>query len=424
MRKLAPMYESINEVATNSINRGIAHLSVDKQINGREVIINGRRITNLGSCSYLGLENHSFLKEGAIRAIEEHGTQFSSSRSFLALGMYRELEELLGLMFGYPTIATATTSLGHIAAIPLLIQAKDAVILDHQVHASVSNAVKMVKANGTHVEMIRHSNLEMLERSIKKLSEQYDQIWYMADGIYSMYGDKAPVKELVQLLDQYEQFHLYIDDAHGMSWTGKNGCGFVLSEIDLHEKMIIATSLNKSFASGGGALICPSEEVKKTILKCGSTLIFSGPVQPAILGSSIASAQFHLSDELPKRQKELQSKMQWFIHEAKKWNLPLVMDDETPVFCIGVGKTQLGYELVEKMLEQGYYINLAIYPAVPIKNTGLRMTTTWNNTKEDITNMLATLSEQLDELLIKHNSSREEIYRAFRMKAKAKVFSK
>ena len=63
----------------------------------------------------------------------------------------------------------------------------------------------------------------MLESRIKALRNDYKKIWYMADGVYSMQGDFAPIKELYKLADQYEQLHLYIDDIHGMSWAGPNG---------------------------------------------------------------------------------------------------------------------------------------------------------------------------------------------------------
>lgn len=57
------------------------------------------------------------------------------------------------------------------------------------------------------------------------------QVWYICDGVYSQQGDVAPLAELKALMDKYPQLYLYVDDAHGMSWTGKNGCGYALSQV-------------------------------------------------------------------------------------------------------------------------------------------------------------------------------------------------
>ena len=416
MTNLPPKVKTINQIVNTTKRKGITHLKVQSQRNGREIQIKGKKLVCFGSCSYLGLENEPSIKNAAIEAIHEYGSQFSCSRAFLGLSLYDELETRLEQIFGYPTLVVSTTSLGHIATVPLLIQPDDVVIMDHQVHVSVGNAVQIAKAAGTRVEMIRHSNMDMLEQRIQKLSNRYNKIWYMADGVYSMYGDKAPMQKLYDLLNNYEQLHLYVDDAHGMSWTGQNGCGYVLSEVDMHPRMVMATSTNKGFASGGGAIICPNPEIKDLILNCGSTILFSGPIQPSVLASSIASANYHLSDAMPARQNDLKSKIKYFIQESNRLQLPLIDEDETPIFFIGVGKIEVGYELVKRMFDLGFYLNIAAFPAVPYKNTGLRIAITCNITKEDISRMLTVLAEEFDEVLKAHNTSRSDVFKAFKKK--------
>jgi len=89
------------------------------------------------------------------------------------------------------------------------------------------------------------------EERIKTLSATHTKIWYMADGVYSMYGDFPPMKELVQLMDRYEQFYLYMDDSHGMSWAGPNGTGYVMSQLkEYPKKLFLTASTNKSFVFG------------------------------------------------------------------------------------------------------------------------------------------------------------------------------
>ena len=102
------------------------------------------------------------------------------------------------------------------------------------------------------VKMIRHNNMDMLEDFIKRGYNQYDKIWYMADGVYSMYGDFPRKKELLYLLEKYPKFHLYFDDAHGAGWTGINGCGSVFEDFKDSEKVVLISTLAKGFGSIGG----------------------------------------------------------------------------------------------------------------------------------------------------------------------------
>ena len=107
---------------------GLIHKTIeDHAIDGRVVHIDGQKKLNFGSCSYLGLEMHESLKAGAIDAINRYGTQFSSSRSYLETPLYQELESLLNQITGGHTIVTPTTTLAHMAALPALIDERDAV---------------------------------------------------------------------------------------------------------------------------------------------------------------------------------------------------------------------------------------------------------------------------------------------------------
>src|ERR1041385_217402 len=284
---------TIDECLTNGVKNGIFQVSLEDQVlNGREVTINGRKVINFGSCSYLGLETDDRLKHGAIDATLRYGTQYSSSRLFSACNLYEEVENLFYKIFdNNHSILAATTTLAHLGALPVLVQDDDLIILDHQVHGSVQLAVQQLKARGTKVEMIKHNRMDMLEDMIKANPNRYNKIWYMADGLYSMYGDYAPLKDITFLLEKYPAFHVYIDDAHGMSWAGKNGNGYVLSQMPLHPKMILTTSLAKGFGTGGGVTVLHDKEMHRKILTCGSSYSFSGPVQPPMLGASIASAK-------------------------------------------------------------------------------------------------------------------------------------
>src|SRR5205823_10666400 len=123
-----------------------------------------------GSCSYLGLEMDRRLRQAVCDAVMRYGTQFSSSRAYLSSPQYPLLEELLSEMFGGHALAAPTTSLGHLSAMPVLIGANDALILDQQVHNSLQTAAHQLRVQGTTVEMVRHSRIDRLEKMIERLA--------------------------------------------------------------------------------------------------------------------------------------------------------------------------------------------------------------------------------------------------------------
>ncbi len=409
--------ELVNEISNTVRNLGVAFATIeDAGLDGRHITLEGKTLINFGSCSYLGLEVDPRMKQGVVDAVQKYGTQFSSSRAYLSVTLYKEAERLLSQIFGQPAIMAPTVMLGHIAAIPVLIGDHDAVILDAQVHESVQTTVQMLKVRNVHVELIRHNRMDMLESRISKLSESFEKVWYFADGVYSMYGDFAPMAKLVELMDKNEKFHLYIDDAHGMSWAGKHGAGYVMSQLtSFPQKMYLVTSANKAFGAGGGILVFPNEAECQKVRNCGKTYIFAGPIQPPMLGAVIASAKIHLSDEITELQDELMKRIKFFNETAKLYKLPLVDEGMSPIRFIGVGKPTVGYNMVRRMMNLGFYFNLSVYPSVPYKNTGLRIPINRNHTFEDIENLLASLADQLPKSLEESGSNFEEIYKAFKM---------
>ena len=115
-----------------------------------------------------------------------------------------------------------------------------------------------------------------------------------------MHGDLAPLAGCGSWLSRHERLSLYIDDAHGVSWAGTHGRGTVLGDGPLPPRTVMVASLAKAFSAGGAVLVFPDAETARLVRTCGSTLIFSGPLQPALLGAAIASARVHLSTRDPR----------------------------------------------------------------------------------------------------------------------------
>lgn len=421
MRSFNDFVDTLECIAKNARAHGVIHLFTDNDgIKDNRIRFNGKDVVNFGSCSYLGLEFDERLKNAAIEAVQKFGTQYSSSRSYVSVGLYAELEQLLSQIFEANCLVTPTTTLGHIATIPVVVGNEDAVIIDHQVHSSVQTAVSLLKPQGVHIEMLRHNRMDELEEKIIRLRTKHKNVWYMADGIYSMYGDTCPTADIERLLDKYTQFRAYIDDAHGMSWYGKNGKGYVMSQVNLHERMIVAVSLNKSFAAGGGLMIFPTKDLEEKVRHFGGPMIFSGPLQPPNLGAAIASAKIHLSPEIERYQQELWDNIKYTKSLIDELGLPCVSLGVSPVFFIGVSLPEIAYTTIERLIDKGHYVNLGIFPAVPMKNTGMRFTITRLHTKAQIKALLTDMKEILDVAVEEHNFSYKEIYKAFRKTLKPK----
>ena len=324
-------------------------------------------------------------------------------------------------MYGQPVIITKNSTLGHIAVIPSVVKDEDAVILDHQVHWSVQNATQVLKTRGVQVEMIRHNSMEMLEEKIKKLSSKAKQIWYMADGVYSMFGDYAPVADLMKLSKKYPQLRLYFDDVHGMSWNGRNGTGYISSVLgELPENVILIATLSKTFGASGAIVISGKREFYERIKTFGGPLTFSAQLEPASVAAGIASANIHLSQEIYLLQSELQERIDFFNSLLKNTDLPLVDKNNSPVFYIGTGLPVTGYNFVQRLLDEGFYVNLGLFPAVPVKNTGIRITISRHNTLNDIEQLVQAMEYHYPKALEETSTDLAKVRRAFRMKVDSK----
>jgi 7-keto-8-aminopelargonate synthetase-like enzyme len=259
--------------------------------------------------------------------------------------------------------------------------------------------------------------LDYLESRILKLSQEYEKVWYMADGVYSMHGDLAPMEGLNALLDKYEQFHLYVDDAHGMSWTGVNGAGAVLSQAPFHPKMVLLTSLGKAFGSSGGVAVFPDEATKSLVRNCGNTLIFTSPLTPPVLGAAIASAKIHLSEDIYRRQQELRRRIDHFMQRAQSLSLPIISPGESPVFFLGVGAPELTMQVARRMMDLGYFMSLAVYPSVPYNQSGIRLMTSLYHSLEDIDRLLETLAGELESVFNSNDYNVDKVLSAFKLEA-------
>jgi len=364
----------------------------DEVLIGDSIVLDGRRVANFGLCSYLGLGDDKRLKEGAFRAIERFGTSYSSSVAYTAIPLYQELKERLESMFDAHAVLAPTTTLAHFAALPVLIRPADTVLIDSVSHASVQTATQLLQANGIEMSVVSHSDVTAIETILSE-HEGRGQVWLLVDGVYSMYGDIAPAAELAVLLDRYPALHIYCDDAHGLGWDGMRGRGAYLARAGWHERLVVVAGLSKSFGATGGVIVVPDAELAEMIELVGPPLTFGGPIPPASLGAAVASADIHLSDELPQLQAELKDRIALVNRLAVDMGLPFATLDPTPIWYLEIGDYDRAAGLCVAMREAGFFVNGSAFPVVPYGHAGVRFTVTLYNSPEQIEAMLTALSE-------------------------------
>ncbi|WP_224366084.1 bifunctional aminotransferase class I/II-fold pyridoxal phosphate-dependent enzyme/GNAT family N-acetyltransferase [Hyalangium versicolor] len=413
---------TVASIHQEAIQHGIYFLTPDDQeLHGRTFSLNGQELLSFASCSYLGLEHHPQLVEGVVHAVRRYGTQFSATRGFVSAPPYAELEALMSELLGGYALVCSSTSLGHQSALGVLATEKDAIVLDHQAHYSIQQAAQLTRTSGCRVEIVRHGELERALEVIQQLAPLHRTVWFAVDGVYSMYGDLVPVELLRQALKIAPNVRLYVDDAHGMSWVGKHGQGSFLTRMGFNERIVLATSLNKAFAAGGGCLLFATEKERQFVRKTGGPLFFSGPLQPPMLGAAIASAKLHLSPEIYKHQEVLQERIRQantLIHEA---GLPLLLENETPIFFMRLGLPRLAFKVARRMMDEGIYVTPSVYPTVPMRRGGIRLSLTANHTAEDVSRVIERLAVHVPAVLAEEGWSVDNLDEEFRNALPGKI---
>lgn len=353
-------------------------------------IVDGKPLRNFASCSYMGLERHPDLIAGGRAALEEFGSNFSISRAYLECPLYDALEDALSEAMGAYVLVAPSTTLAHLAALPVLVGDRDLVLVDQFAHASIHMATDLI--TDVPIELLRHNRMDVLEQRLVEAGDQHDRVWYICDGVYSMLGDFAPFAELSALMQRFPKLHLYVDDAHAMSWIGRHGRGAALSQLASLDRVVVAVSLSKAFGAVGGALALPTAELRDRIRRCGGPMIFSGPIAPSGLGSALASAKLHLRPEFEEMQGELQERMALAGDRMTAAGLDLATDARTPVRVLHYDSVPEAQAVVRAMRERGFFMCISTFPAVPVNKPSVRFTISRHNSLEDIRDMTDSLA--------------------------------
>jgi 7-keto-8-aminopelargonate synthetase-like enzyme len=361
----------------------------DEKLQGNTITLRGETLYNFGLCSYLGLSDDPRLVESAIDAIRRYGNSYSSSAAYTSVPLYNDLKERLSLMVGAPVLVAGTTTLAHHAALPVLIGSGDLVLVDEFAHASLLNVLPTLKSRRASIERVKHNDLDHVA---SRASAARRRVWYLIDGVYSVHGDLAPARDITNLLDTYDSLWVYSDDAHGFGWSGLRGRGPFLDSSGWHPHLVMAYGLSKSFAALGGVVAAKDPGLIRSIELTGGPMVFGGPVPPASLGAGIASADIHLSDELPVLQADLAARIDFVNDYAGQIGLPLTAREHTPLWFMQVGSSNTSVSVGARVVRDGYYVNVAVYPVVKKGKSGIRFTVTRYNSMSEIRGFLDSLN--------------------------------
>jgi len=331
----------------------------------------GHRFLNFSCCSYLDLDSHPKIIEGAIDALRRYGVlDHCISRIRIQLPALLELEESLTSLFRAKVVTAISASAATAGVLPLMASGhlcgnrKPVMIFDKNAHFSM-NLYKSVCGDETEVLTSPHNDMGYIEDACKK----YGHVAYVCDGTYSM-GGHAPVDDLLALQDRYGLF-IYFDDSHSLSIMGEKGEGYIRSNIeDFNENTIIVATLNKAFGTSGGVIMFGPKGKHLALLleRFGGPLAWSQPMNIAAIGASLAAAEIHRSPELKRRQERLQRHITLFderVDSEQRGNgfpIKLVGASNDKVMATGL-----------KLYQEGFYVSPVFFPIVPRNQAGLRV---------------------------------------------------
>ncbi|MBI5586866.1 MAG: 8-amino-7-oxononanoate synthase [Deltaproteobacteria bacterium] len=353
---------------------------------GPSVTVDGREAVLLCSNDYLGLANHPLVKEAAKRAIDRYG--FGAGASRLVSGNmepHAELEERIRRFKG--TGAALLFNSGYQTNIGLISALSDrstAVFSDRLNHASIVDACRLSFAG---VHRYPNRDVDSLERLLKKSAAKNKLI--VTDGVFSMDGSIAPLKEIAGLLDRHNAL-LIVDDAHATGVLGKTGRGTPEHLGVTHPSVIHMGTLGKALGSFG-AYVAGSKSLIELLISKARPFIYTTALPPSMASASIAA--FDVMENEPSLRDKLWENVEFF-----KRGLPEgieTLGSPTQIIPIVVGDASRTMEISKNLLEKGVFIQGIRPPTVPEKTSRLRVTITAAHGSEDLRKALAAIKEEL-----------------------------
>jgi 7-keto-8-aminopelargonate synthetase-like enzyme len=361
------------------------------QQGGIHTKIGGKPIVNFSSNDYLGLTNHPKVKEAARLAVDKYACGLSSSRLQATTEEHVALEKRFARWMGFESCLLFTT--GYQAMVGTIASFADkdtTLILDAYSHACILDGTFLaagVPKNGPEVRFFNHNSAKSLERILTTRERKNTLV--IVEGVYSLDGDTANLKEFVELCEKYDAV-LILDDAHGSGTMGPTGRG-TLEAMGLKGRVpIVVSTLSKTFGGIGG-LLFGSGEIVEHVQHTARSFMFSASL-PVPIVAAASTILGMLEEDGAKFVEELQQKAAYFRGKLVEAGFDLGISNThiMPVMCREERKT-LFMNLA--LLECGVMMVPVLYPGVKLGEERLRLNVTRGHTQEDLDLALGLLKQ-------------------------------
>ena len=364
-----------------------------------KVILGGRDLRAFCSNDYLGLANHPDLVNALADGGKKYGVGSGASHLISGHSAAHELLERKLASFQEKYIPKAralffsTGYLANLAAITglaRLTQRGDLSIYSAKLnHASLIDGVRLAGAQmDAMVNLFDHTQLISLTDALKKDTKSLKLI--VTDGVFSMDGDLAPVKELLQIAEQHDAL-LMVDDAHGFGVLGKQGHGILEQENIQSDRIIYIGTLGKA-AGVSGAFVCAQDSFIEWLVQKGRPYIYSTATPPAIAHTLLKSLEIIESDEGIKRRTQLNQLIKIWQDEMtfSEWKK---VPSCTPIQPVILGSNASALMAAKLLDEAGYWIPAIRPPTVAPGSARLRITFSANHSADDLRKLITTLKK-------------------------------
>ncbi len=340
------------------------------------VRLNGREVLNLSSNNYLGLANHPALKAAAREALDRYGCGSGASRLISGnMTPHEELERRIARFKG--TEAALVFNSGYqanVGIIATLVEKDDVVLSDRLNHASIIDGCRLSRAA---VSVYRHCDMDHLESVLKDAPARARKL-IVTESIFSMDGDVAPLREMVELAERYDAM-VMVDEAHATGVQGPNGAG-VVAELGLGDRVLVQMGTLGKALGAFGAYAAGSAELKELLINRARSFIFTTSLPPVVL--AMAGAALDLVEAEPARQCALQRNTGQLRDGLQ--GLGYTVAGSTQIIPVLVGEEQPCMQLAARLLESGLYVQGIRPPTVPAGTSRLRVTTMATHTVEQM----------------------------------------
>jgi glycine C-acetyltransferase len=341
-------------------------------------VAGGQQVLNMCANNYLGLANHPEVIKAAKESYDKWGYGLSSVRFICGTQqIHKELEQkIAGFLETEDTILYSSCFDANGGLFETLLSENDAIISDELNHASIIDGIRLCKA-----QRFRYKNSDMNDLEEKLKEAQSAKIRLIAtDGVFSMDGFIAKLKDICNLADKYNAL-VMVDDSHAVGFMGKHGKGTheyndVMGRID-----IITGTLGKALGGASGGYTSGRKEIIDLLRQRSRPYLFSNTVAPSIVSASIKVLEL-LKSSTALRDK-LEENTKFFREGIEKAGLN-IKPGVHPIVPIMIGDAALSQKMAARLLEKGIYVTGFFYPVVPKGTARIRVQISAAHSKEDL----------------------------------------